>query len=258
MLKVTTAFNGSSRLGNKLLVIAGCCVVARILKLQINSQELLKMGSWLERNNWGHKFLENFTINEKYLNGERIDEPVIKLTQDFVESNIDVERWKRGQYHIEGDSLMVHSFILKYCGEYKDVYNIKPPVQSQEGVFVHYRGGDQPQPSVGTYEYYKKALEYLNTTSGYITTDRMSFEEPMVNQLVREFNLKKVPIDYSPIDTLLFARGFNYMVLDRGSYSWWLGTFTQPKKAYCYIPPDNFNWGVNLHQVYPNWEPLSG
>lgn len=257
MIEFTNAFNSSSRFGNKLLIVAGACIVGKKLNLYIPADQCLTLGGWLLQHAWKNDFLNNFSINEDYLKGEKINEPTINIDADWVSKNLDVSLWQRGRYLVDESSLTQHQFIVKYGSEYKNVFNITQPIICKEGVFVHFRGGDQQQPSVGTYEFYKEALTRLNAKTGHLSTDGMSLNHPMVNQLAQEFNLTKVPFEYSPVQTLMFARGFKDMVLDRGSYSWWLGTIGQPKRVFCYVPPVNYSWGANTHLAHPNWVPLT-
>lgn len=257
MLQFTTAFNGSSRFGNKLLMAAGACVVSQQLNLYVSPEECLHLGGWLMQHSWKDDFLNNFSINKSFIGSERVDNPVINLNSAWLEKNLDITLWEKGRYILEENCLLHPYFIIRYGSKYSSIFEIKQPIEHKDGTFVHFRGGDQPQPSVGTYAFYREALTRLGSKTGFISTDGISFDHPMVNQLVQEFNLTKVPKEYNPVQTLMFARGFRDMVLDRGSYSWWLGTFAQPQRVFCYVPPEQYSWGANTHLAHSNWVPLT-
>lgn len=144
------------------------------------------------------------------------------------------------------------TLILKQLEPYK--------LTLRECISLHFRQGDYKQlpqhyPLL-TYEYYDKAIKYIQKTQQPITTLLIFFEQsdlhtinPILKQLKATFqslDIQLIPPILSDWEQLLAMSLCFHNVIANSSYSWWGAYFnSNPEKIVCY--PENW-FGPKLQQ----------
>ena len=158
------------------------------------------------------------------------------------------------KYYLIDGYFQTKRFLEPIREEVKNLFNFEYEKKSDDEVFVHYRIGDLLNVNsnfVIPVEYYIEALETINFTSGYISSD--SIEDERCKELINKFNLK--PIQLSPIDTILFGKNFNKLVLSEGSFSLLIGYFSNAKTIISNDRP--LKWGGDACNGFDNYTKLS-
>jgi hypothetical protein len=128
---------------------------------------------------------------------------------------------------------------------------IEPNKILNECVFVHVRLGD----IIGSfnnepYDYYENALNKINPkVKGYITSD--SIDHQICKSLMGNFNL--VPFNENEVDTIKFGSSCKWLVLSKGTFSWWMGVLSSGE---VYYPDSKKVWHGNIF-VFPEWKKIT-
>ena len=133
--------------------------------------------------------------------------------------------------------------INKFKKYKKILFNDPSP---RDGLFVHVRLGDTITPfgllhySYAPQEYYERAIDQLNVTTGFISSDRP--DHTIVQNLIKKYNLELY--QDTPDNTIIFGSRFSNKVLSLGTYSWWIG----------FLGNDN-NITTPIYHDYKEWHP---
>ena len=135
-------------------------------------------------------------------------------------------------------TFQVPEFIKEYKNEI--ISHFSPVhIHIENQVFVHVRLDDVENCNPGI-NYYRKALNALNCSSGFISSD--SPNHFIVRQIIKEFNLQLYIND--PISTIDFAKNFESIVLSKGTFSWWIGMLSKSRKIF--YPVGDKPWYGNI------------
>jgi hypothetical protein len=117
----------------------------------------------------------------------------------------------------------------------------------KNNLFVHVRLGDVISLNPGL-EYYREAIKSIDYEKGYISSD--SLNHPITQSLISEFNL--IPLtENDPINVLNFAKDFEYLVLSKGTFSWWMAMLS--KAEIIIFPKNDIQWYGDIF-VFEDWK----
>jgi hypothetical protein len=114
-------------------------------------------------------------------------------------------------------------------------------------VFVHVRLGDITGINE-TYEYYHKALSMIPKTKGFISSDSPDHE--ICQKIMKTFNLKL--FCGSEVETITFGSMCKYLVLSKGTFSWWTGVLSSGE---VYYPGSTKKWHGDIF-VFSDWKKI--
>lgn len=122
----------------------------------------------------------------------------------FFQNRIIVDELKKQKYQI---------FNLKY--------------ETKEDVFIHYRIGDiENTDKMMPLKFYEKAIDTLNIDKQiFLSTDTPNHKN--ILYLREKYNCKLLYLQ--PIETLVYAKNFEHIILSQGTFSWWIGFLSQAK-----------------------------
>jgi len=194
-----------------------------------------------------NQFIKNFGLPVK-VEGRTGDESFEIRDWEYEDlyysDSIDLKKYILKDYFQLGD------FFEKNKELIRSAFNIRYLPVDENNVFVHYRIGDIGQSrSCLPYEYYQEALNSLNFSGGYISSDSPTDER--VIRLRNEFGL--TVWGKNETKTLLFAKDFNNLVLSEGTYSFWIGYLSNAENIIC--NERDYNWHGKINQS--TWKKLS-
>jgi hypothetical protein len=158
-------------------------------------------------------------------------------------------------YHFSGffQQLKFLEYIKPHIREILDINNQVRPGE----LFVHYRIGDlvyyerDALPIWTPREYFHDAISKINFNSGWISSDTP--DHPNVKWLISKYNLKVC--DLPPLDTILFAKDSEYLVLSEYTFSGMIGYLSKNSKIWCNrrtlwsITPDTIQTGFDYYNI---------
>jgi hypothetical protein len=224
----TTKGNLGGRFGNVLFYNIVTDYFSRKSDLQMNykqqseTEELLKM---------------------KLYSGTKVFQESFMLTDDVIDSvfeNLEL---------IKNKNLIIAGYfqtptVAKYI---KSI--IKPNKIENECVFIHVRLGDITGPGNNEpSEYYFKVLSMLPKIKGYISSD--SIDHKICKDLISNFDL--TPYQGTEVETIKFGSSCKYLVLSKGTFSWWMGILSSGE---VYYPDSNKIWHGDIF-VFPDWKKI--
>lgn len=220
----------SGRLGNHMLQVAGAAVFAEQLNLYMSEQWINFPGPGIDMDD----FLNYFELNpELFSCGIYHEEPKYLVTDRGIENNSDLSTYPQGCYSFE-TYFADKKFLNKYINTIHRVFQCKKPIEKKpRQILVHCRIGDVCPPMTATPEFYNMALEQMEFTGGVIATEVVN--EPFIQDLCKKFGLHAQC--FTPGETLAQSYGYDSMVLDQGTFSWWLGVLGQAKQVIRYVSP---------------------
>ena len=126
---------------------------------------------------------------------------------------------------------------------------IKPKPVTTNSIFVHVRLGD----IIGSgnnenYDYYSTALSKIPNIGGFISSD--SPDHQICKTLMVNYNL--TPFTGTEVDTILFGSSCKYLVLSKGTFSWWMGILSSGQ---VYYPQSKKIWHGDIF-VFPEWNKI--
>lgn len=240
----------SGRLGNRMLQLAGAACLAKQLKIYLSD-------SWFnfEAPGVDHQdFCKHFHINKDFFNhGSQMHEPTIYMDNNFFMLHPDFELLNPGYYHISEVFFQNKTFTDKYRLWLSQVYQPKTKIQKlADQILVYCRIGDVRPPMTATPEFYEQALSNIQFKGGTILTE--ATQEPFIQQLASKYNLN---IQYlSPGEALAHSMQYDKMILDEGSFSWWMGILSQASSVIKYVSPPNHSFCLNF--APDNWTQIQG
>jgi hypothetical protein len=126
---------------------------------------------------------------------------------------------------------------------------IKPNPVTTDSIFVHVRLGDTIGLGVNeNYDYYSTALSKLPRIGGFISSDTPDHE--ICKTLMVNYNL--VSFTDTEVNTILFGSSCKYLVLSKGTFSWWMGVLSSGE---VYYPESKKVWHGNIF-VFPEWNKI--
>lgn len=180
--------------------------------------------------------------------GETHLSPKIYITDDNFFELINLDKIEPANYIFLGFFQEV-SFLEKYRTEIINMFNLSYTPQKEDSFFIHYRIGDiVDDRRMLPYEYYEDAIQKLNMTNGYISSD--SPNHKFVKFLVEKYQLKLFTGD--EIQTLDFGKNFKNIVLSEGTFSWWVGFLSKSNNIIC--NERNYKWYGNIN--LKNWKKI--
>tara|TARA_Y100001968_G_scaffold266955_1_gene256690 strand:+ start:4163 stop:5056 length:894 start_codon:yes stop_codon:yes gene_type:complete len=248
---IYTFFSPNARLANQVLQSIGYSIIGEKLNIKVD-----KYSSYHE--------IEKLNIS--YWREGRI----LKKTNDLkVYSNSDLRNIMNGLCNPDESFCFDGNFQVGWFlkeNELKikkmfDFENVKSFSENQYLIFL--RLGDVAHLSP-PFQYYRKAIELVlkktsnkklsnnksNICQNYLTTD--SPNHPLVKKIIKRYNLEL--IDYDPVETLLFARKFQNLILTGGSFNW-LAAFLSSASLVIY-PESTYEWSGDIFSPFP-WKCLS-
>jgi hypothetical protein len=148
-------------------------------------------------------------------------------------------------HYIFNGFFQLKDFITNYENEilirYKHLSDDK-----KNGFVIHLRMGDVVN-YVGNldYDYYRKCIESINQ-KGYIVTDDPNSN--LIEKLINNFDLELY--NENEYDDFIFATKFNNIILSQGTYSFWIGFFSQSKNIYYNSRPPIWHGDIFLHDKW--------
>ncbi len=199
------------RSGNVLLQLIGMSILSEKLNLKVNNYHSIDLFRPL-----GFKVFQegkNSFESSKF----KKDDSLIDLLS--LEHSINHGIIYDGTYQVK-------DFVLQYKDKITSHFNLSP--HKNNNLFVHVRLGDVAFLNPGL-EYYRKCIKQCDFEKGFISTD--SPQNPMIKILSQEFSLEIVSSE-NIAELIDFARRSNFLVLSRGTLSWWMGFLSQAEKIF--------------------------
>lgn len=138
------------------------------------------------------------------------------LARDEINFNLFAcEEFYQGKYsaNFVRDYLNRNREKIMAANKFKDRY------QNNNDVFLHLRLGDAAYANPG-FDYYDEMLNVLAPYGkAYIASD--SIDHETCRRLIEKHGA--IPVEYDPVETIMFGSTCKYQVLSMGSYSWMIG-----------------------------------
>tara|TARA_S200000501_G_C20835986_1_gene749372 strand:- start:1063 stop:1959 length:897 start_codon:yes stop_codon:yes gene_type:complete len=238
-------------LGNVILMNIGYSILGEELGLKVSSYKLGKELDPFGMRLW--KDGRELEVNSK-----------IRKYKDCDLSNLLSKGGKQNESFVYEGYFQEGWFISENKERIRDMFNLPTvKIRDPNDMIVFVRLGDVAH-IVPPYSYYKEAIEtilfrgssecksYSNISSmknSYIATD--SPNHPIVKRLIRKYKLNLVK--YNDVDTILFAREFDNIILTAGTYNW-LAAFLSNAKNIIY-PEHAHYWHGDIYGIF-NWTKL--
>lgn len=243
---VTTVYEG--RLGNNLIQYFVSKLFAKKFNFRFNSTCHHNGNDWcsiVNNKNEGDIVGEtSVIINDKNF--------IQFFENDFTES----------RHYIFDGFFQSKEFFNKYGNNIKSLINLEYDDVEDDSVFLHYRIGDiLNDRRMLPLEYYEEILSKINAKKGYISSDTITHNFCQI--LIKKYNL--IPINLSPLDTIMFGKNFKKIILSEGSFSWWIGFLSNNSEVHynkrdlvwhgdMFLDSWNANfWDYDLNFVYNNY-----
>jgi len=247
---VTVCYGG--RLGNNMFQYAAGYIFAKKHQYKIDTPA--SFGAPYYGGNFFNDFGKFFNIDTSFGKYEfkEPEYPFYIIKDPNLMDLMSIETVVPGHYIFQ-DWLQIKEHVLKYRKEMKEMYNPQYLERDPKEMIVVVRLGEiAGWRAALPLEYYIDAIERINFTKGYITSDSM--EHPIVTSLIQKYKL--IPYyQKDPLAKLDFAKDFNQMVLSEGTYCWWIGALSRAETIICNNRNDVHHWHGDIF-VYPEWTKL--
>lgn len=240
---ITVEYGG--RFGNILVQCAAGYVLAKKLGWSF------KPVTVAETNHKGNPYVVDTTkminVSELTSSSERVFDNTIVLADDFKMGRR-LKKEEGAQDYFEyldkepSSNYLVRGFyqdsrlLCDYREDVIELYgnNNLEPKPDPDDMFIHARFGDTLD-LVRTYcdaQYIQRQLEsdrkkYRNI---YLSTDSIDYDP--ICDLIKKYDL--IPYRNNPVDTVLFGKNFNNLILSAGSFSYWIGYLSSAKNISVY------------------------
>lgn len=240
----------SGRLGNRMLQLAGAACMARQLKIYLSDAWFNFAAPGVDHQD----FCNYFDINTDFFNcGAQLHEPIVHMDNAYFQLHPDIELLAPAHYELNEVFFQNKIFTNKYWHWLSHVYQLKKPIEKiPNQVLVYCRIGDVRPPMTATPEFYAQALSQMTFQGGTILTE--ATQEPFIQQLAQQHGLT---IQYlTPGQALACSMQYERMVLDEGSFSWWMGVLSQAPQVIKYVSPPQHSFCLNF--ALDAWKQISG
>jgi hypothetical protein len=227
--KNTTNENLGGRLGNVLFYNFVASYLSKLnglkmyYKQQTETENILKIKLFDTGKNF---FKESFLLTDKNIDS------VFENTEMIKDKNLIIG----GYFQTQNIAKLIKN-------------TIKPNKILNECIFVHVRLGDITGKNSEPYNYYSSAIEQINFTKGFISSD--SIDHPICKELIKNYNL--VPFNENEVETITFASSCKWLVLSKGTFSWWMGILSSGE---IYYPDSDKIWHGDIF-VFPEWKKIT-
>lgn len=217
------------RLGNNLIQYAAGYILARETGLSLNTAPKVQYKHRPRiKINFGDIFNIENPIGESYIDTMELDDTNY---YKYLSNPKQDTGYKLNGFFQDG------RLLCEYRDDILNLYQYKmktPSTISQDDAFVSCRFGDLlfRHRTYCTIEYIEKQLKLKrhNYRDVYITSD--SLNHPPLIELVKNYNLTLY--DNNPLDTILFAKGFNNLILSAGSFNYWIAYLSDASNIVVY------------------------
>jgi hypothetical protein len=219
---VSVVFMG--RLSNNIIQF----IAGYFLSKKKNTTLHLQFPDFFIKNNDSNATFHEIIIKHIYFDDfEKSD--FIRITDDNF-----MEVYKNEDIHYENYLLegffQNKTFLEPIREDVKKLLEIEYSNRNSDDVFVHYRLGDvDGTEKTLPLEYFIEALDILGSDGGFLSSD--SLDHPNCKYLIDNYNL--IPVNFTPWDTIVFAKDFNNIVLSEGTFSALIGFLSKASKIVC-------------------------
>lgn len=250
---VTIKYHG--RLGNRMVQFAAGYILAKKTGLSLSTRD-----TWRYSNTKTYKTScsKDNMILIKFAETFEIEFPTGKSCLAAMELNNSnyyqhLNKPLEGMGYILKDFFQDGRLLCDYRSDILDLYQCKkkPTIDiSENDAFFACRFGDLLLKSNRTYctiQYIESQLKANrhNYRNVYITSD--SIDYPPLVQLINKYDLTIYQSD--PLETILFAKNFDNLILSAGSFSYWMAYLSQATNISVYNNNDRFQrnnaWNYN-------------
>ena len=218
------------RLGNRLIQFAAGHILATKIGLTLSSSIVFK---YKNTDSYRTTFDQNKTTSINFLDIFKIKLPTGQSYPNAIELN-DTNYYQHLNNPLENTGYKLNGYFQDprlLCNYRNDIIKLyqfdKPPKIAirQKDCFVHARIGDLLNNTNRNMAYFKPdyldqqlkdSRNALNTV--YISSD--SIDYPPLVELINKYDLTIYQSD--PLETILFAKNFNNLILSAGSFSYWM------------------------------------
>jgi hypothetical protein len=223
----TSNGNPGGRFGNVLFYNIVVSYLSQFLNLKVTYKQQTQTETLLK--------IKLFDTGENYF------DKTFVLTDDNIDSVMD-----NPQLLLNSNLLIGGYFQTPTVARY--IRSIIVPNQvMNDFIFVHVRLGDITGMNEPL-EYYQKAISMLPRVKGFITSD--SIDHPICKTLIDQFAL--IPFNETETETITFGSKCKWLVLSKGTFSWWTGILSSGN---VYYPYSNKKWHGDIF-VFPEWKKI--
>jgi hypothetical protein len=175
--------------------------------------------------------------------GKQVFPKTFVLTDENIDSVMDTPEIIKDKNLIIGGYFQT-STVARYIRSM-----IVPNEVKNECIFVHVRLGDITGINNEPLCYYQKAISILPKVRGFITSD--SIDHPICKTLIDQFAL--IPFNGTETETITFASCCKWLVLSKGTFSWWMGILSSGEVFY---PNSSKKWHGDIF-IFSDWKKIT-
>jgi len=222
--------NYRGRLGNNMVQYAFAYILAKIARLKLDTPQVhYKNHGIYKTSSSSNNFIKTdlgSTFNINPLSGESFND-FIKLTDNNYFEHLKNPTPNKG-YYLNG-FFQHERLLVDYREEILNLYQLPKSdfTPSKNDAFVACRLGDClfTHRTYCTIDYidYQLQVNRNSYDKVYITSD--TIDHPPLVDLIKKYDL--TIYQNEPLDTILFAKNFNNLILSAGSFSYWMAYLSE-------------------------------
>jgi hypothetical protein len=188
------------------------------------------------------------TITKEIKTGEIVGNKVMIINDENFIEFLNREIIEPFHYHFSG--FFQNKLILEeYEDDIKKLISVIHKEREKDEYIIHYRIGDVSNDRrMLPIEYYEELINYQKG-KGFLISDTPS--HPNCELLIKKYDLTLVNLH--PLESILFAKNFNNIILSEGSFSWWIGFLSKTKNVF--YNKRKFKWHGDL--FFDKWNYVS-